>query len=93
MQVTQRLSLGISTTPLTRNRHFPAPHQVTFVANQNYRNVLCLPGPAELDSQLGGLLKAGSVCDGVDDEVGVPNLHAMVLEPLVLPLMKGEGLL
>lgn len=77
-------------TPLTWHRHFSAPHQVTFVANQNDRNVLCLPGPAELDSQLRRLLEAGPVCDGVYNEVGIPNLHAVVLEPFILPLMRQE---
>lgn len=88
MQGTQRHFYGTGIAPLTWYRHFPAPHQVTFVANQDYRDVLGLPGPAELNPQLRRLLEAGSVRDGVDDQVGIPDLHAVVLQPLTLPLIK-----
>lgn len=68
---------------LTFNRHLAATHQVGFVPHQDDGDVLSLPCTAQLDAQLGGALKAAPVRDGVDDDVGVPHLQALVSEPAV----------
>lgn len=72
---------------LTFNGDLAAPHQVTFVAHQDDGDVLELPHAAQLDAQLRGALEAAPIRDGVDDDIGVPDLQALAaaLAPFALP--------
>lgn len=92
MQMTPNVYMGfILIIFLTCHWNFAAPDKVTFVANQNNRDVFFLACPAELYSEFGGLLKACSVCDGVDNQVCISHLHAVVSNPFALTLCKLNG--
>lgn len=73
---------------LTCHWNFAAPDKVTFVANQNNGNIFFLASSAELYSEFGGLLKACSVCDGVDNQVCISHFHAVVSNPFSFTLFK-----
>lgn len=76
---------------LTCYWNFAAPDKVTFVANQNNGNIFSLPSPAELYSEFRSFFKACSVCDGVDNQVGISHFHAVVSNPFSFTLFKANS--
>ena len=64
---------------LTADGHFAAAHQVTLVPHQDDGRVAGGPVAAQGDAQLGGPQEGGAVRDGVQQQVGIARLHALVL--------------
>lgn len=76
--------------PHTFHSNFSGPDQVALVAHEDDGKVFCLAGASQCDTELGSRVEAGSVGDGVDNDVSTPHLQAVFLRGAVLPLLTGS---
>lgn len=75
----------------TFHGNFSGPDQVAFVAHEDDGNVFGLACASQCDAELRGRVEAGAVGDGVNNDIGAPDVKAVVLGGDVLPLLTGGG--